>query len=186
MSIIAETREFFLRTFALNTGESRDREVGFPITHKVKRLFYNNNEVTEKYIDVSNRFVEGGVPSASIWAKLLNSIVFKNEINIDEVGIEAINQRIDNVEQGLNDIPITLLNKLTTRVIEMPTPLSSNLKAMFVISTDNTEDKIYLNIIYGNATPAKRIATIDIGTGNIYIDTQLHIKNPIILTEKSV
>lgn len=110
MSKIAETRSFFLRDKVVNTGANKDNEIGFPTVNKVKRTVLQDGKLIEKYADVGNRFLEGHIPSPSVWEKFLHSIVFKNEqSSIEEIEsisteLAQMNDRIDEFYNTLESV----------------------------------------------------------------------------------
>lgn len=90
MSVIKEFREFFKRVVSINYGDKRDQEVGFPTTTTVKDL----NGLQKV---VYNRFVDGGYPTEDVFAKLLESITFK--LNVEDTATDTV--------QGLVKTPST-------------------------------------------------------------------------------
>ena len=110
MTAIAEKRAFFLRNVPVNVGADRDKEIGFPVKHKVKKLVLENGAVSEKYVDTYNRFLEGNVPTANVWEKLLNSIYFKLDDELEggedlASQVAALQNSIAGINQTLNPIP---------------------------------------------------------------------------------
>lgn len=69
MSIIKETKEFFLRDKQISNGENADKEIGFPVSYKIP-----DNKGGFK--TVFNRFLKGHYPSESVFRKLFNSVPF--------------------------------------------------------------------------------------------------------------
>ena len=115
MTYIVESREFFLRNKVVNSGSNRDREIGFPLKYKVKKVVFENGLIVEKYVDVFNRFLDGNIPSSTVWGKLLHSLVFKfdiqddlntiaeNTIAIEQLGVatQAINVTVNQLKEVL-------------------------------------------------------------------------------------
>jgi len=107
MTAIAERREFFLRHVPVNTGTLKDKETGFPTKHKVKKLIKEGTNIVEKYVDTYNRFLEGDVPTAEIWAKLLASVYFKENDEISGGG-GNYDEDITNLQNSLSIIGDTV------------------------------------------------------------------------------
>lgn len=104
MSTIREFRSFFLRNTPVNQGVEKDREVGFPTKHKIKKIAIESGTVREYYVDVFNRFVENGVPTPEVWKKLLHSIVFLEDDIPTTTDMIAINEAIASLENTIGEL----------------------------------------------------------------------------------
>lgn len=80
MAVKAELREFFLRNIQVRNGSMKDREINYPVKHFVNKYFIENGISEIRKIEVGNRFLKGNVPSAEMYEKLFNSIIFKENV----------------------------------------------------------------------------------------------------------
>jgi len=162
MSIISEKREFFLRNIPVNHGSNKDNEIGFPTKHKIKRAFVENGTVVERYVDVYNRFLEGNVPTESVWKKLLHSIAFKYEVPIAQ-SLDEINQAIGALQSEATT--------LEGRVTELESEIAGNpniveiVDGIFPFGTSNKTidfngNKIYAGL-FTQSTPHERDFTFN-------------------------
>ena len=180
MTAIAEKRAFFLRNVPVNVGADRDKEIGFPVKHKVKKLVLENGAVSEKYVDTYNRCLEGNVPTANVWEKLLNSIYFKLDDELEggedlASQVAALQNSIAGINQTLNPIPrqitsieetliaytstfvsnfITATTRLMTKVIWLTYPDSD-----YTWELKNSEGAFSLIQVYGQNNVRTHIIT---------------------------
>lgn len=134
MSTVAEKREFFLRNIPVNVGTDKDNEIGFPVKHKVKKLVLDGSTVVERYVDTYNRFLEGNVPTADVWSKLLHSISFK--LN-DQEDLAAFQEEIDAMQLEMAEIPALITQ--TVSAMNIVDAVIAELDMATMVSTTKIE-----------------------------------------------